>query len=1003
MSQLEIRLADDDASAANSSGSTQIPGSGESAFFATPPRRGPILGASLSTVIWLALCSTAFILEMNLRDISSYPIADLLVWLIAGSIPVGAFWLIAFSVLQTRTLKASASALQHNFAAFTFPTEDAQRRFATVINALRQQTRDLGLASQKANERIQAMESLFREQTTRLQHAADVAEERTGRIKTMLERQEAALTDIADQVGEKVKNVEDVVSEGARELAKASENVSRNAQEANDLLSKQTEDLGKASSAAAETSREVQETIASSVGDLQLASENAKRTAESLEGSYRSQFDEIQKRSDTLAENAEALRKTLEQEVDTLGVAGEQAAERARIIEETVQSHAAELNKVVEETKNRAAEVASQFKQDIGGTADLTHSAIESLHQGASDAAGQIREAGREFVDHAASMRSTADLATSDMTAAGSRLKDSAAEILSLWRSATQKTVGHAEDSLKAFTLRAEDFQHTTEALKNQLLEQVDEATEKLESGVKDVSEAAAVASSRTEDAGKALLSAKEDLRAAAQESKEVLDTTGAILRQQTATLGQTAAAAAESAQTVSTTYSEGVERLDTASSNARQNTEQLRDQLQTLTDQMRGLAAEIGLKAEEVENRLNSQMGTWNSVSAQTAEDIERIETSFGTTADGLIAASEKAGERVLTAGREILEKVEVLRGSSRESAATLGTAVSHLEEGARAVSESSQAAVSRLESVRAAIDEHDHSARSAADSAATRLLRVGEILETVTGKVSEVSDNAAGRMTEATGTLKDQGAEAEAIADQALKAINAVTDAFKIRLEELDLAARETGSNIENSGSAFAQATGNMAQSVDQLKHQTATLTEGAQRMVEAATKVSDRASKADHVFEARSQRLLRSADQLSETIRALEELEQETTQGAFLRTANNIMESLGSLAVDIDRIIEIEVPDKVWRQYRAGDSSVFARRLVSMASRATRKKIADKYRGESEFRDHVLRYLRQFESLLKRAVTIERSDALAATLLSSNMGKLYVLLAQSLNRLR
>ena len=61
-----------------------------------------------------------------------------------------------------------------------------------------------------------------------------------------------------------------------------------------------------------------------------------------------------------------------------------------------------------------------------------------------------------------------------------------------------------------------------------------------------------------------------------------------------------------------------------------------------------------------------------------------------------------------------------------------------------------------------------------------------------------------------------------------------------------------------------------------------------------------------------------------------------------------------------------------------------------------------IAQLYDGDVEFREHVNRYIHDFEALLRRVLASRDGGALAMTVLSSDMGKLYVALAQAIERL-
>ena len=58
---------------------------------------------------------------------------------------------------------------------------------------------------------------------------------------------------------------------------------------------------------------------------------------------------------------------------------------------------------------------------------------------------------------------------------------------------------------------------------------------------------------------------------------------------------------------------------------------------------------------------------------------------------------------------------------------------------------------------------------------------------------------------------------------------------------------------------------------------------------------------------------------------------------------------------------------------------------------------------YQDFGDFRETVNRYIHEFEAMLRSVLSTRDGHALAVTLLSSDMGKLYVALAQAIERLR
>ncbi|MEY4159943.1 MAG: hypothetical protein RLZZ136_564 [Pseudomonadota bacterium] len=127
------------------------------------------------------------------------------------------------------------------------------------------------------------------------------------------------------------------------------------------------------------------------------------------------------------------------------------------------------------------------------------------------------------------------------------------------------------------------------------------------------------------------------------------------------------------------------------------------------------------------------------------------------------------------------------------------------------------------------------------------------------------------------------------------------------------------------------------------------------------------------------------------------------EEQVDGAFSRRAALITESLNSNAIDIAKALSTEVSDSAWASYLRGDRGIFTRRTVRLLEKSEARSIAQVYGEDPEFRDHVSHYIHDFEAMLRQILSTRDGHALGVTLLSSDMGKLYVALAQAIERLR
>jgi hypothetical protein len=158
------------------------------------------------------------------------------------------------------------------------------------------------------------------------------------------------------------------------------------------------------------------------------------------------------------------------------------------------------------------------------------------------------------------------------------------------------------------------------------------------------------------------------------------------------------------------------------------------------------------------------------------------------------------------------------------------------------------------------------------------------------------------------------------------------------------------------------------------------------------------------------AASERLTRQLLNIGETAAAIEEriaedrAEREQKDAADLsRRVTLIIDALNSTAIDVSKILSNEPGDAAWAAYLKGDRGAFTRRAVRLLESGEAREIFRHYEDEPDFRDQVNRYIADFEAMLRGILAGEGGSALGITLLSSDMGKLYVALAQAIDRLR
>ena len=168
-------------------------------------------------------------------------------------------------------------------------------------------------------------------------------------------------------------------------------------------------------------------------------------------------------------------------------------------------------------------------------------------------------------------------------------------------------------------------------------------------------------------------------------------------------------------------------------------------------------------------------------------------------------------------------------------------------------------------------------------------------------------------------------------------------------------------------------------------------------------ASARANTASSDAAAELEERLEKIDKLASNLEVRIETARERAEDQVDDDFARRVALITESLNSNAIDIGKALSTEVTDTAWASYLRGDRGIFTRRAVNLLSSTEAREIAELYDMESEFREHVSRYIHDFEAMLRTILSARDGNAMSVTLLGSDMGKLYVALAQALERFR
>ncbi|HTI31925.1 MAG TPA: hypothetical protein VL405_07310 [Sphingomonas sp.] len=450
-------------------------------------------------------------------------------------------------------------------------------------------------------------------------------------------------------------------------------------------------------------------------------------------------------------------------------------------------------------------------------------------------------------------------------------------------------------------------------------------------------------------------------------DAKVLAETSAAALSEGNARAAEQAQAARSAIAEATSALTEGV---DAALDRAHVATEGVR---QGLAAQGAALEAFVG-SAEQAIARSGEQAGA--AAQARITELEERV-AALGA----LLESQSSATRTVLTDLAGALGEVDQRLGSFSGHDEVLGRAEA------------------RLRALDAGARDLGEALPMLLDGASQRLQAAGETASEITPQIRALAGDAERAASHLAG-LSDTRRSATELGDtltQALATAEALSQQAGGQLVDALLRVREVAASSADKAreaitAAIPDAVGRLSEEARRALSET--IAQEVEASVGAVTAAIERAVAVSRKASAGINEQLSALDErvaIADTRRDL------ASQVALL------VESLNSTAIDVAKLLSTEVADTEWDAYLRGDRGVFTRRAVRLLSGGEARSIVSYYGEDPDFRDGVNRYIHDFEAMLRQVLSTREGNALGVTLLSSDMGKLYVALAQAIERLR
>jgi len=441
---------------------------------------------------------------------------------------------------------------------------------------------------------------------------------------------------------------------------------------------------------------------------------------------------------------------------------------------------------------------------------------------------------------------------------------------------------------------------------------------------------------------------------------------------------------------------------------------------LSTASSDTLGRFTEHCTKVDGILDALDSRILGQADKSSQWLADmgghVARLTGEFNALEQSAIARTETLSSTMMQLSGDTKGLIDALNnghGGAEQLTKQAEALLVALDSGVRELDESIPSAIGRVEAQLGAM--HDRIRAAAPSLEAVEAVATGVVsqLNESDGMATSIVASLTQALDKSKSALAEQKEQIAALAnavDDAGKSMSQLAESVGPQMVEALVRVRESADAAANRARAAISDT--IPQAAEQLASASSAAVEQAIAKtvageLEKITLVTDDAVKAAHRA---TDELTKRMAMLTDTSEALDRslaasAERVDTQDRELMAERSarLITSLNERAIDVGKWLDKDISDTDWTGYLKGDQGLFARRTTRLINNADAKHVQSLYHEDAEFREHASRYVHDFEMLLRSVMATKDGSTLALTMVSSDIGKLYVALAQAIERLK
>lgn len=459
----------------------------------------------------------------------------------------------------------------------------------------------------------------------------------------------------------------------------------------------------------------------------------------------------------------------------------------------------------------------------------------------------------------------------------------------------------------------------------------------------------------------------------------------------------------------VATDALEGAQLAAAAIHDSSQQGESVRLLLQQQVRSLEDAIQRVGEQVHSVSRSCSEEVQVVTQVADRAAERIRHLSDLMARSAVDVTRTTARAGV-----------EIETVTEAVKQGAAQIGTITADVHAAGEAIAAEADAVIGHIrtatEGMLHSIDALTRTGQSFSEEAGhithathetTEAIRaLADDLRTEADQFGMVTGHAIERADSLRLTLHAVMTDFEQAVESGTQRVDQSSQILHEGMDRFGASARATMETLTGAGGALRAQVDSLnvvtEDTEEKLARLNAAMLDSENAVAQAGARTAELVIRAGTEFNHHTEALMAGVKAAEEQVKAMESTRVDVNLQHFISETSYVIDQLHMAAIDITRLFSPSAEDDLWKRYYKGEQNAFLSYAAKAINRTQLGAVKKMYVENREFRQYVNRYLNECEIFMKAAHTNERGDILSAVFASSDMGRLYAVLARAIGRM-